>query len=308
MKRAPEDRDRFIKFYPSDWRGDDELRACSLAARGLWIELMNLAFKYGGVVLIAGEIPTEVEIAKQVGGTRAEVAKLIAELERRGVASRLPSGALYSRRMVRDAKRRAINKANGEKGGNPSLFDDSVDGSVGDSDNRISNPQRPESRTQSPEPRNPEQEPGGAEALRVLWNERIPEQLPACLELTPKRATMAAARLRARPLAEWAGIIDRIIRSTFCLGLNDRGWVANFDWLLRPDTAVKVLEGQYDNRQPATSGNANGAAKPLHSPADIQRLARALGPGSWASECAHLHDGRCGGPKAHEEEMAAVAV
>lgn len=153
-KRQVEDRDRFMKFYPSDWRGDEELRVCSLAARGLWIELMCLAHKHGGVVLIAGEIPTEAEIAKQVGGTKSEVTKLIAELLKKGVASRRQDGALFSRRMVKDAQRREINKANGEKGGNPSLRDsvaDSVGDLLGDSVNQNDNPQKPETRSQIPE-------------------------------------------------------------------------------------------------------------------------------------------------------------
>ncbi len=153
-KRHVEDRDRFLKFYPSDWRGDEELRVCSLAARGLWIELMCLAHKHGGVVLIAGEIPGDAEIAKQVGSTKAEVSKLIAELLKKGVASRRPDGAIYSRRMVKDAARREVNKANGEKGGNPKLRDsveDLLNSSVDDSVNQIPNPQIPETRSQTPE-------------------------------------------------------------------------------------------------------------------------------------------------------------
>ena len=31
----------WLKFYPADWRADPRLRMCSLAARGLWIELMS---------------------------------------------------------------------------------------------------------------------------------------------------------------------------------------------------------------------------------------------------------------------------
>lgn len=158
-KRASGDRDRFMKFYPSDWRGDDELQACSIGARGMWMELMCLAHKYGGVVLIAGVAPTDAEIARQAKVTKAEAVKYIAELLARGVASRRPEdGALFSRRMVRDARKREINKQNGEKGGNPALtglFDepasDSVAGSVGDSVNRLSNPQIPDTRNQRSE-------------------------------------------------------------------------------------------------------------------------------------------------------------
>jgi hypothetical protein len=41
--------------------------------------------------------------------------------------------------------------------------------------------------------------------------------------------------------------VKRIASSAFCTGTNDRGWRATPDWLLRPDTAAKVLEGKYDD-------------------------------------------------------------
>ena len=30
----------WFKFYPSDWRADPALRMCSIAARGLWMEML----------------------------------------------------------------------------------------------------------------------------------------------------------------------------------------------------------------------------------------------------------------------------
>jgi hypothetical protein len=43
-----------MKFYPSDWRSDPMLRLCSLAARGLWMEMMCLmheAEPYGSLLV-----------------------------------------------------------------------------------------------------------------------------------------------------------------------------------------------------------------------------------------------------------------
>ncbi len=39
-----------------------------------------------------------------------------------------------------------------------------------------------------------------------------------------------------------AGIVDE---SKFLSGRNDRNWVADFDWLLKTENAVKVLEDRY---------------------------------------------------------------
>lgn len=47
---------------------------------------------------------------------------------------------------------------------------------------------------------------------------------------------------------EWIETVQRIAKSDFCIGKNDRGWKADFDWLLQPGTRLKVLEGKYDNK------------------------------------------------------------
>lgn len=85
--------------------------------------------------------------------------------------------------------------------------------------------------------------------LLKLWNQVADPALPRAQDLTDTRHKHATARLRERPaLDQWRGIVERINTSDFCRGQNDRGWVASFDWMLKPDTPVKVLEGKYDNR------------------------------------------------------------
>jgi hypothetical protein len=113
----------FMKFYPQDWRADEKLRMCSLAARGLWLEmlaLMHRSERYGQL-LISGHVPTDAQLAVQVGAPPSEVSALLAELESAGVFSRAAIGAIYSRRMTRDAKKAKIARQNGKTGGNPSL-------------------------------------------------------------------------------------------------------------------------------------------------------------------------------------------
>ena len=46
----------------------------------------------------------------------------------------------------------------------------------------------------------------------------------------------------------WVEVIKKLDQSDFCAGDNDRGWVANFDFLLKPETATKVTEGCYDRK------------------------------------------------------------
>lgn len=89
---------------------------------------------------------------------------------------------------------------------------------------------------------------GEVELFVAAWNEHTQKPIGQCRELTAHRRTHILARLKDRPLAEWVAIFDRINASPFCRGHNDRGWHADFDWVLQPDVGPKVLEGKYDPR------------------------------------------------------------
>jgi len=173
-KRLP-----FMRFYWSDWRADPGLRLCSLAARGLWADMLSImheAEPYGHLI-IRGVPVTEKELAKIAGGKPAEVKKLVNELEKNSVFSRNSEGIPFSRRMVRDKETSEKNRENGRAGGNPKLKSNNglhENRSVSTGSNRISDrlsepdkpppteplkPQSPESISQKPyskgdEPRN----------------------------------------------------------------------------------------------------------------------------------------------------------
>lgn len=112
----------FLQFYTADWRGDPRVRACSFAARGLWIEMMALmheADPYGHLMIADRRITEKdaVDLAVHAGGKTAETRRLLAELKEKGVYSVADDGTIFSRRMVRDEERRAANYTNGLKGG-----------------------------------------------------------------------------------------------------------------------------------------------------------------------------------------------
>lgn len=121
--KKQEKRQPYMKFYCSDWRGDPRLRMCSLAARGLWIDLMSYAHEgepYGHLT-IDGKVPDLPGIAALVARPLKEVKAAIAELEERNVFSRADNGAIISRRMVRDKAKADRDRHNGKAGGNPIL-------------------------------------------------------------------------------------------------------------------------------------------------------------------------------------------
>jgi hypothetical protein len=91
-------------------------------------------------------------------------------------------------------------------------------------------------------------QPDSPEALVLAWNTLTVAPFPRVKELTDQRRVKAKARLRERPMAVWRDVIKRIAQSGFCRGEGRDGWVADFDFLLKPETAAKALEGKYDNR------------------------------------------------------------
>ena len=108
---------RWSKFWWQDWQADQALRSCSLAARGLWMDMLCIAHSGTprGHVTINGVPVNTRRLATLAGCTERECRKLINELRDAGVFSETDGGTIYSRRMVRDndaseAGREAIGK------------------------------------------------------------------------------------------------------------------------------------------------------------------------------------------------------
>lgn len=94
----------WIKFYPRDWRGDQALRAVSIAARGLWMEclcIMHEAKPYGHLVLNGNPVGSDA-LARMTGASVDEVSALMAELRKAGVFNVTREGVIFSRRMTKD--------------------------------------------------------------------------------------------------------------------------------------------------------------------------------------------------------------
>ena len=88
--------------------------------------------------------------------------------------------------------------------------------------------------------------------LARIWNDHC-GVLPKVLAFSPatRRYRMAKQRWHEKPDAEyWVEIVKILGESKFCSGFNDQKWVATFDFLIRPDTRFKAMEGVYGKRSP----------------------------------------------------------
>jgi hypothetical protein len=79
------------------------------------------------------------------------------------------------------------------------------------------------------------------------WNATASEiGLRTIRKLTPERQRKVATRIRQNTIEDFTEAIGAIGRSPFLRGENDRGWRANFDWMLEPKNFTKLIEGTYD--------------------------------------------------------------
>ena len=85
-------------------------------------------------------------------------------------------------------------------------------------------------------------------SLVKVWNQKKPDCLPrVVLPLNPNRNKKALSAIKTRPQKEfWETLIVSMSVTPFLLGANDRGWKADFDFIL--DKYDKIFEGKYKNQ------------------------------------------------------------
>lgn len=140
----------WMKFYPRDWRGDQALRAVSIAARGLWIEclcIMHEAKPYGHLVLNGAPVDGGT-LARMTGISVDEVSALLAELRQAGVLSVTGKGVVFSRRMTKDHARAQKGRKAANKRWSQASDDVEQSEAPNGSPNGSSITQKPESRSQ----------------------------------------------------------------------------------------------------------------------------------------------------------------
>lgn len=90
----------------------------------------------------------------------------------------------------------------------------------------------------------------GPNELATIWNNRLQnvktfkgDNFPLVADLLPSQARYKAAKSRTQEKPNqvyWENIIDFIGKDEFSRGRNDRGWVADFMYLVRPDTHASI--------------------------------------------------------------------
>ena len=235
------------KFCPTEWLGDPQLSLCSPEARGIWIDACSVMM---------------INRTDRISGTDEEIARL---------CRCLPEQTRATHEQISRTKAATTHEQNGIKTWVCRRFSREL---------RISklrgmaSSSRFNKQTASYETK--EQHlfgTNGADALTLtltsnsktpsigeifdVWNGT--KGVRQCLIVSDKRRRLLEIRMGEKQFIEnWHAAITRVSLSNFCCGENERGWKANFDWFIRPDTVTKIMEGCYDNRKSGSEHRAQG--------------------------------------------------
>lgn len=90
------------------------------------------------------------------------------------------------------------------------------------------------------------------------WN-KLNLQKVIAINSGTKRQKLLNARLKEYGLEKVLEAIRIIDKSSFLKGQNKDGWIITFDWFLKPSNFIKVLEGNYTNKE--SENKSDGSTK-----------------------------------------------
>ena len=89
-----------------------------------------------------------------------------------------------------------------------------------------------------------------------IYNSKC-SSLPKVETISVRRKQMIKARLKDYSIEQITKCFEMAEQSDFLKGKNDRGWTANFDWLMNDTNFCKVLDGNYNKSFNNNKAKAN---------------------------------------------------
>lgn len=267
-------------WYWNDWFSSFDVRSCSLAARGLWIDMLGImrAAEIKGTLTINGKQIGTRELAQLVGAREEEIIPLLKELEDHNVFSRLEDGTIINRRQFREGEISRKRAEAGRIGGakykqkESNIYEELINISeASDKQSESKEKNKDESKSEATlenenenennmkiikkegvqgEKEKPQQQDFKSWCASIIsqWNEFAQKTgLPAVRAIAPgsKRERFLKARFKEKEF-DFGKILEKIGQSEFLLGIKT-DWKVSFDWILAPSNYLKILEGTYDS-------------------------------------------------------------
>lgn len=73
--------------------------------------------------------------------------------------------------------------------------------------------------------------------------------LSSIKKITDSRKRVINARIKEYGLETVLEVFNLVNKSSFLNGNSERGWKADFDWIMKPSNFTKILEGNYNNKE-----------------------------------------------------------
>ncbi len=215
-----------------------------------------------GFLQLNGKPVNAEQLARMTGGSTDEVSRLLQELESSGVFSRTDHGMIYSRRMVREEKKRSLCVEAGKRGGNPELLKNRVlplthKGFIkGVVEGGLKGPPNPEitpsSSTSTSSSKQPPLPPEGNEWFEKFWNEypnqvsrgeaeKIWKNMKVTGDIFPAIMT---GLLRAKKSPQWTKESGQYVPHA-ARWLKAKGWLDVYPRTIVNDRGIKVLNPVY---------------------------------------------------------------
>ncbi len=96
---------------------------------------------------------------------------------------------------------------------------------------------------------------------------------PRVKVISGKREKEILARLKTYSLEDLKTVFTNAENSSFMKGENDRGWSANFDWMMEEKNFIKILEGNYVDKGMRA---VPGWTEPTLGEAELEAIQRVL--------------------------------
>lgn len=95
------------------------------------------------------------------------------------------------------------------------------------------------------------------------WNKLQEVGINPIRDIKPssKRCQLLKGRIREYGIDEVLNAINNVRKSDFLRGENNRGWMITFDWFVKPNNFMKVLEGNYNKEK--WNGTVKTKVEPL---------------------------------------------
>lgn len=258
----------YLPLYVQDFMSDEKLRECQPESVGVFIFMMCVMHKseeYGVILLKQnGEQISSTcynfacKLAKHLPYATDVIERALCDLLENGVIA-IEDGKMLQKRMVRDNYISEVRALAGKKGGDKTHFANKFAKAKAQANSEYENEYENKieidivSDTGDINKGDTRGERTNYQEVVDLWNETV-KDLAKVTRLSDGRKKVIKTRLKDGGIEQMRIVFNKVQESDYLNGRTGNSWQATFDWVLKAENWVKVIDGNYDNKEQASAG------------------------------------------------------